>query len=142
MSYKLKVVNASETSNNDAATKSMNENNIVVLPNGAFVTKEYYEAERQLLQKEKEKLNEVIKRKFNKEELLDKFAQIIDKANEFIDKEDVQKIRKMFIEAGTDKVKQQVVITEALGLHDKYCSFGDTVTQTALMMATTGNSII
>ena len=142
MSLKLNLVNANETSNNDAATKSMNENNIVVLPNGAFVTKEYYEAERQLLQKEKEKLNEVIKRKFNKEELLERFSQVIDKANEFIDKEDVQKVRKLFIDAGTDKASQQVATSEALDLNEKYCTFGDTLTQTALMMAVTGNSII
>lgn len=89
-----------------------------------------------------ENMDNITAKKFNKEELLERFSQVIDKANEFIDKEDIQKVRKLFIDAGTDKASQQVAATEAMGLHDKYCTFGDTVTQTALMMAVTGNSII
>lgn len=87
-------------------------------------------------------MGDILTKKFNKEELLERFGQVIDKANEFIDKEDVQKVRKLFIDAGTNRASQQVAATEAIGLQDKYCIFGDTLTQTALMMAVTGNSII
>lgn len=87
-------------------------------------------------------MSDNLTKKFNKEELLERFRRVIDKANEFIDKEDVQKVRKLFIDAGTDKASQQVAATEAISLQDKYCPFGDTLTQTALMMAVTGNSII
>lgn len=87
-------------------------------------------------------MSDILTKKFNKEELLERFGQVIDKANEFIDKEDVQKVRKLFIDAGTDKASQQVAASEALDLNEKYCTFGDTLTQTALMMAVTGNSII
>jgi DNA-binding response OmpR family regulator len=87
-------------------------------------------------------MNDILTKKFNKEELLERFSQVIDRANDFIDREDVQKVRKLFINAGTDKASQQVAATEAMGLHDKYCTFGDTLTSTALMMAVTGNSII
>ena len=87
-------------------------------------------------------MGDILTKKFNKEELLKRFSQVIDKANEFIDKDDVKKVRKLFIDAGTDRASQQVAATEAIGLQDKYCTFEDTLTQTALMMAVTGNSII
>lgn len=136
MSYKLKVVNAGIKSDKDAAIKSNKIDSSTVNSAKTYcVSGEYLKIER-------ENLNNILHRKFNKEELLERFSQIIDKANEFIDKEDVQKVRKLFIDAGTDKASQQVAATEAMGLHDKYCTFEDTLTQTALMMAVTGNSII
>lgn len=134
MSYKLKVVNAGVKSDKDTANK-INKENIVKLSNKSWCTKEYLETEQK-------NLDNILHRKFNKEELLERFSQIIDKANEFIDKEDVQKVKKLFIAAGCNKVSQQVAATEAVGLHDKYCTFEDTLTSTALMMAVTGNSII
>ena len=136
MSYKLKVVNAGNKSDKDAAIESNKiDSSTVKSTDTHWVTEEY-------LKTEQENLNNILHRKFNKEELLERFSQVIDKANEFIDKEDVQKVRKLFIDAGTDKASQQVAATEAIGLQDKYCPFGDTLTQTALMMAVTGNSII
>lgn len=134
MSYKLKVVNAGIKSDKDAANK-INKENIVKLSNKSWCTKEYLETEQK-------NLDNILHRKFNKEELLERFSQVIDKANEFIDKEDVQKVRKLFIGAGTDKVKQGIVMEEEMKLYNNYCVFGDTLTQTALMMALTGNSII
>lgn len=136
MSYKLKVVNAGNKSDKDAAIKSSKIDNFTVTSAKTYwVSDEYSKIEQ-------ENLNKILHSKFNKEELLERFSQVIDKANEFIDKEDVQKVRNLFINAGTDEAFQQVAATEAMGLHDKYCTFGDTLTQTALMMAITGNSII
>lgn len=136
MSYKLKVVNAGVKSDKDAAIEYNKIDSSTVKPSDThWVTKEH-------LNTEQENLNKILHRKFDKEELLERFSQVIDKANEFIDKEDVQKVRKLFINAGTDKASQQVAATEAMGLHDKYCTFEDTLTQTALMMAVTGNTLI
>lgn len=134
MSYKLNVVNAGDKSEINTANK-INEENFVKVSDTCWVTKEYLETEQK-------NLDDILHRKFNKEELLERFGKVIDKANELIDKEDVQKVRKLFIDAGRNKAFQQVAVTEALGLNDKYCEFGDTLTQTALMMAITGNAII
>lgn len=80
-------------------------------------------------------------KKFNKTELLERYSKVIDKANEFLDKEDVQKVKKMASDAKGNKAKNRVWISETMGLQDKYCDFGDNIASTALMMAITGNTL-
>ena len=58
MSYKLKVVNAGNKSDKDAANK-INEENIVKLSNKNWCTKEYLETEQK-------NLDNILHRKFNK----------------------------------------------------------------------------
>lgn len=89
-----------------------------------------------------ENMDNIAIKKFNKEELLERFSQVIDKANKFVDDEEVQRVKKLFINVGTDKESQQAVTNEFIKLQDEYCAVGDILTQTALMMAITGNSII
>lgn len=79
--------------------------------------------------------------KFNKTKLLDRYSKVIDKANEFLDKEDVQKVKSIAKDARGDKAKNQVWISETMKLQKKYCEFGDSISSTALMMAITGNTL-
>lgn len=79
--------------------------------------------------------------KFNKTELLERYSKVIDKANEFLDKEDVRLVTRMIEDAKDGKSKQDIWISETIKLEKKYCEFGDTISSTALMMAISGNKL-
>ena len=80
-------------------------------------------------------------KKFNKTELVERYTKVIDKANEFLDKDDVQKVKKMADDAKGNKSKNQAWVSETMKLQKKYCEFGDNLSSTALMMAITGNPL-
>lgn len=80
-------------------------------------------------------------KKFNKTELVERYTKVIDKANEFLDKDDVQKVKKMADDAKGNKSKNQAWVSETMKLQKKYCKFEDSLSSTALMMAITGNPL-
>ena len=79
--------------------------------------------------------------KFNKTELLERYSKVIDKANELLDKEDVQRVQRLTKEAKPHKAENQVWFSEIMRLEKKYCEFGDRISSTALTMAITGNTL-